>query len=120
MSIFSKFILAIDVAFCKPERVTFAGSTTLLHYKCFFCSIIAYFKFLLNFFNNNAPFIPAFSAIRRNGAKIAREIIIAPISSSSLNYFFAHVTRFLINELRLLLHLEQFLLLQQLGVNCIF
>jgi hypothetical protein len=48
----------------------------------------------LNFSIITAPFIPAFSAIRRNGAKIAREIIIAPISSSSFKLFFAHVTRF--------------------------
>jgi hypothetical protein len=67
----------------------------------FFCSIIAYFKFLLNFSIITAPFIPAFSAIRRNGAKIAREIIIAPISSSSLNYFLPMLQDFLINELKL-------------------
>jgi hypothetical protein len=52
------------------------------------------FKFLLlNFFNNTAPFIPAFSAMHRK-AKIAREIIIAPLVHLLLNYFFAHVTRF--------------------------
>jgi hypothetical protein len=74
-----KIILAIEVAFCKPEQSLSQDQLHLPHTcsKSILSSVITDLKFLLLNFSIITAFIPAFSAIRLNGAKIAREIIIA-------------------------------------------
>ena len=93
-----RIMLAIDVAFCKAERVTLAGSTTPSLYilpNIFFAALYPISNFCSCTFQiTTGPLIPAFSAILFKGARIAREIIIAPINSSSFKLVFDHVTKF--------------------------
>ena len=61
-----KIILAIDVAFCNAERVTFAGSTTPSVYilaNLFFAALYPISNFCSCTFSiTTGPLIPAFSA----------------------------------------------------------